>query len=188
MYSISDLKIGTHININNEPYTIIWAQHTKLGRGGAILRTKIKNLKNGKVLEKTFKGSEKIEEAILERSKANFLYIDEKMAHFMNNSSYEQFSIDKDILGNKINFLKEGTDVDILYFKNQPVSVDIPIKVDLLVTSAPKGVRGDTAQGSATKPIKLETGVTINAPLFIKEGDIVRVNTETGEYVERVQG
>ena len=186
MLNISDLKLGTVIKHNNEPYVVTWTQHVQMGRGGAILRTKIKNLITGNVLEKTFKGNDKAEEADLERGKADFLYKDNDNAYFMDNTSYEQFQVNLEQIGEKINFLKDGQVVDVMYFNEKPVNVDLPKKVELKVTSAPPAVRGDSAQGRVTKPITLETGATINAPLFIKEDEMVRVNTETGEYVERV--
>lgn len=187
MLNISEIKPGTYIQIKSEPYVIIWTQHVQMGRGGAILRTKIKNLITGAVLEKTFKGADKAEEANLTRGKANYLYKDNTQAYFMDNTSFEQFEIDLEIIGDKLNFLKEGTNVGVLYFNEKPINVEIPIKVDLEVITAPPGVRGDTAQGSVTKEVELETGAIIKAPIFIKKGDIVRINTEKGEYVERVK-
>lgn len=187
MLNISDLKLGTYVEHNKEPYVIIWTQHVQMGRGGAILRTKMKNLITGAVLERTFKGAEKAEEPNLSHGKADFLYKDADQAHFMDTSSYEQFSIDLEVIGNKINFLKEGTSVDVLYFNDRAVSVNIPIKVQLRVTLAPPAVRGDTAQGTVTKEVELETGAKIRTPIFIEKGDLVKVNTDTGEYVERVK-
>ncbi len=186
MLQISDIKLGTVIKLDNEPYIVIWAQHSKQARSGAVLRTKIKNLVTGNVLEKTFKGGDTAEEANLRRSQANYLYQDQTMACFMNTETYDQFNIALDQIGEKINYLKDGSLVDVLYFEEQPVNISLPTKVDLKVTQTMEGVRGDTAQGKVTKPATLETGLEINVPLFIKEGDLVRVNTETGEYVERV--
>jgi elongation factor P len=186
MYSINDLRTGTIIQHNHEPYVVTWTQHVKMGRGGAILRTKIKNLVNGSLLEKTFKGNDKIEEADLERGRANFLYKDDAAAYLMDNNSFDQYSLPLDQLGKKIYFLKEGEDVEVLYFNKKAVNLDLPIKVVLKVTEAPPGIKGDTAQG-ATKQVALETGLVINVPLFIKEGDYIRINTTTGEYVEKAK-
>lgn len=186
MLTINNLKIGVNIQIDNEPYIIIKSEHTHMGRGGATVRIKIRNLITGKVLEKACKQGEKLEEPDLERGQAQFLYSQSDEFHFMDNESYEPFSLNKKRLGLKTGFLKEGQNVDILSFKNNPVSISLPAKIDLKVTSAPPGVRGDTAQGSVTKSATLETGLQIPVPLFVKEGDTVRVNTETGEYVERV--
>ena len=186
MLSLSDLKNGAIIKYNSEPCVIISAQHLKLGRGGAILKTKIKNLLTGQILDKTLRGNDKVEEADLEKTKANFLYQDNQSAYFMDRQSYEQFSLTKKQLGNQINYLIEGLEVEVLNFNHQPVSIELPPKANLKVISAPPGVRGNTAQGKVTKPIILETGLKINAPLFVKEGDVIKINTQTGEYVERV--
>lgn len=186
MLQINNIKLGTVMKIDNEPYVVTWTQHSKQARSGAVLRTKIKNLIDGRVLEKTFQGSDKIEEADLQRGKASYLYKDEAVVYFMDTKDYEQFDIALDQIGDRVKYLKEGSEVDILYFEQNPVSISLPPKVELKVTQAMEGVKGNTAQGKVTKPVTLETGIEINAPLFIKEGDTVRVNTETGRYVERV--
>ncbi|MEA2088634.1 MAG: elongation factor P [Patescibacteria group bacterium] len=185
MLNFNEIKLGSTLKFNNEPYIVIFAQHLKMGRGGAILKTKLKNLINGSVLEHSIKGSDKMEEADLERTKASFLYSEGSDYFFMDESDFEQFSLNKNILGDKVRFLKEGTIVNILNFEKKPVAIELPTKVELKVTSAPPGIKGDTAQGG-TKAVTVETGATINAPLFINNDDIIRVNTETGEYVERV--
>lgn len=185
MLSISDIKLGTAITHNGQPYLVIYTQHVKMGRGGANLKTKLRNLITGQNLEITYSGGDKAEEADLERSKASFLYQEGEQYHFMDSASYEQFSLDKDTLGLAANFLKEGQIVDVLIFKSRPVSVKLPAKVELKVTESPPGIRGDTA-GSATKIVTLETKAEIKVPLFINQDDLVKVNTETGEYVERV--
>lgn len=181
---MNEIKVGKVIEINNEPYIVIKTDHHKMGRGGAVLKTKLKNLISANVLEKTFQGNDKAEEANIERKKANYMYKDENEAHFMDNTDFEQFSLPLDQIGDKQKFLKEDTDVDVLYFSNKPVSIDLPIKMKLLVTSAPPGVKGNSA-GNVNKQIELETGTTINAPMFINEGDVIIVNTDTEEYVER---
>jgi len=186
MLNISDLKNGTNIQIENEPYTVIKSEHTHMGRGGATVRVKVKNLITGKILEKAYKQADRLEEPDLNRTKAQFLYPQANGYFFMDNESYEQFSLPKETLGQKAQLLKEGQDVDVLNFQNKPVTIQLPSKIELQVKSAPPGVRGDTAQGSVTKTVTLETGLEIQAPLFIKQGDIIRVNTETLEYVERV--
>lgn len=186
MLSMNDLKIGTVISRAGEPFEVLSTQHVQMGRGSAVLRTKIKGLVSGKVLEETYKSGDKIKEADLTRSQANFQYTDGNDYFFMDNESYEQFSLPKNLIGEISHFVAEGSNVEVLNFEGNPILVKLPPKVDLKVTSAPPGVRGDTAQGNVTKPITLETNHVINAPLFIKEGDTVRVNTESGEYVERV--
>jgi len=185
MLNINEIKIGKIIKVNNDPYLIFRTDHHKMGRGGAILKTKLKNLISGKVLDKTFQGNDKAEEAITERKKANYMYKDDTNINLMDNTSYEQFTIALDQVSDKLDFLKDGTDVDVFYYEENPVSIVIPVKVELKVASAPPGVKGNSA-GNVTKQIELETGVTINAPLFVNEGDVIRINTDTGEYVERV--
>ncbi len=186
MLGISDIKLGTVIQVDNEPYVVTYTQHVQMGRGGAILRTKIKNLVTGAALEKTLKGSDKIEAADLTRSKAGFLYTDEIGSHFMDMTTYEQCTFDEEVIGEKKHYLTEGVSVDVLNFKNKPVAIDLPKKIELKVTEAPEGVRGDTSQGGATKLAITETGYQLPVPLFVKQGDTIRVNTESGEYVERV--
>lgn len=174
------------MKVDGEPYVVTYTQQVHMGRGGTILRTKIKNLVDGRVLEKTFKGSDKADEADLQRGQASYLYQDEDFANFMNTENYEQFSIASDQVADQVKYLKEGDNVDVLYFEDQPVSISIAKKVELKVISTVDGARGDTAQGKVQKPATLETGIEVNVPLFVKEGDLVRVNTENGEYVERV--
>ncbi len=185
MLNFNEIKLGSLIKINNEPYVVISAEHLKMGRGGAVLKTKLKNLLTGNVLDKTFKGGDKAEEADLERTKADFLYNDEENFYFMDQNTFEQFSLSKEKIGKKAQFLKEGTTVEVLNFEGTPQAIELPIKIELKVISAPPGIKGDTAQGG-TKTVTLETGAELNVPLFVKEGDIIRINTDTGEYVERV--
>jgi elongation factor P len=184
MLSISEIKNGKVITVNNEPYVITKTDHHKMGRGGSVLKVKLRNLINGNMLDKTFQGNDKAEEADTEKKKANFMYFDEDNANFMDNETYEQFSLANEVIGEKKKFLKEGIDVDVLYFAGNPVAVDLPIKMEFKVTSAPPGVKGNSA-GNVTKQVEIETGALITAPLFINEGDMIRVNTDTGEYVER---
>lgn len=184
MLSINELKLGKIIKIEKQPYMIIWTQHVQMGRGGAILRTKIKNLITGSVLEKTFKGADKVEGAETIISKATYLYTNENEAFFMDSETYEQFTLDKENITEQLNFLIESQEVEILKFEDKPVGLLLPKKVKLKVKEAPIGVKGDSAQG-ATKQIILETGYKVNVPLFIKDTDSVIINTENGNYVER---
>jgi len=185
MLNFNEIKMGRVIKLNGEPYIIIKTDHHKMGRGGAVLKIKCRNLINGTVQERTYQGTEKAEEAETETKKANFMYKDKDQAYFMDNASYEQFDLPLEELGDSALFLKDGTDVDVLYFENKPVSVSLPIKMDLKVVSAPPGVKGNSA-GNVNKQVELETGAKINVPMFINEGDVIRINTDTGEYVERV--
>lgn len=185
MLSLNEIKIGKIIKVSDEPYLVIKADHHKMGRGGAILKTKLKNLISGHFLDKTFQGNEKAEEAETQIKTANFIYQDKLQAYFMDDESYEQFSLPLEQIGEKLRFLKEGAGLDVFYFQGQPVAIQLPIKVALKVISAPPGVKGNSA-GNVTKVVRLETGAEINAPMFINQGDLIKVNTETGEYAERV--
>ncbi|MDO8592919.1 MAG: elongation factor P [bacterium] len=185
MLSLSEIKIGALIKINSEPYIVIKADHHKMGRGGAVLKTKLKNLINGNILERTFQGNDKAEEAETDTQKANYLYKSDHEVFFMNNESFEQFSLPLEQVGGKLKFLKDGTDVDILYFQGNPAALKLPIKVSLKVISAPPGVKGNSA-GNVTKTVELETGAELNVPMFIDEGDTITVNTDTEEYAGRV--
>ncbi len=184
MLDFNQIKTGKVIKVNELPYVIVKTDHHKMGRGGAVLKVKCRNLIDGNTLEKTFQGAEKADEAETENKKANFMYKDKDEAYFMDNESFEQFSLSLESIGDKEGFLKEGTDVSVLYFNDKPVSIDLPIKMDFKVVSAPPSVRGNSA-GNVTKQVELETGALINVPLFIDEGDIIRLNTDSGEYVER---
>lgn len=185
MLSINDLKLGTAITYKENPYIVIKSEHHKMGRGGAVLKTKLKNLLNHQTLEVTFQSSDKIEEADIERSKASYLYAEGDNYHFMDSTTFEQFFLTADTIGDQRKYLKEGLAVDILKYQGKPVTITLPIKIAYHVKEAPPGVKGDTA-GTATKQTTLENGLTISTPLFINTGDIILVNTETGEYVERV--
>jgi len=148
-----------------------------------VMRTKLKNLLNGKIIEQSFKPGDKVEEADMSKTKASFLYMDDQ-CHFMNQETFEQFDFPKDKLGDGVKFLKEGIEVSILNFNNEPVDIELPKKVTLKVTDSPPGVKGDTA-GNASKQATLETGLVVNVPLFIKTGEEIVVNTDTGDYVGR---
>jgi len=183
---VNDLKkTGIVITLNNEPYQVIFSQHSKTARGQSFVRTKLKNLSTGQVLEKTFNASDKVEQANIEKIKANFLYIEEGKIFFMNNQNYEQFFLPLKPLIDKKKFLKEGLEVDILFFNKTPINIDLPKKVNLKVIEAPPSVRGDSAT-TPTKTVTLETEARITVPIFVKKNDLIRVNTDTGEYVERV--
>lgn len=185
MLNMNDLKTGTAFKYAGEPYQALKISHLNLGRGSAVIQAKIKNIRNGATLERNFKPADRFEELKIEKKKAAFLYAENDQCHFMDDD-YEQFFLEKNLLKNELPFLKEGAKITILMIDNVPSGIELPPKVDLQVAEAPPAVRGDTAQGSVTKTVKLETGAEINTPIFIKEGDIIRVNTETGEYVERV--
>ncbi|MBU1992506.1 MAG: elongation factor P [Patescibacteria group bacterium] len=185
MYSISDLKIGTAIRLEGETYIITSSQHSKQARGGGVMKTTMKNLVTGSTVQKTFQGNDKIEPADVAFSRAQFLYSDGSDFHFMDSESYEQFSLPADNIGDLKDFMVDGQNVDIQNINGSPINVKIPPKVALKVTQTDPGVKGDTASGGS-KPATLETGYVVQVPLFVNEGDKIRVNTESGEYVERV--
>lgn len=186
MLSFNEIKPGVIVKIADQPYVVVKTDHLKMAQRRPVLKTKLKSLINGSILERGFVDNEKVEEAETETMKANYLYKTESEACFMNNETYEQFNVPLEQVSDKLKYLKEGTDVDILCFQGQPVSLKLPIKIALKVVSAPPGVKGNSA-GNVTKAVELETGTRLNAPMFISEGEMVLVNTESGEYVGRAQ-
>ncbi len=187
MIGITSIKKGSKIIYQNEPFEVIYEQHSKTGRAGAVLRTKLKNLITGAVINKTFQGSDKVEPMEIENRKAQFLYTESKLFYFMDNENYEQFELSQEVIGDSAEFLKEGAKIDVFYFKNQPVNINLPIKMAFEVVEAPPGVKGNTADGG-NKQVVIETGAKINTPLFIKTGDVIQVNTETREYAGKFNG
>lgn len=181
----SDLKgTGQIIKYNGDPYQVIWSNFMRTAQRKPVIQTKLRNLITGKVMEYSFKYGEKVEGADVLKRKAQFLYNDDEGAHFMDPESYENFVVSKALVADQAGFLKEGSESIIVFFEDKPIGLDLPVKIDLKVIETPPGVKGDTATG-ATKPATLETGHVVNVPLFIKEGDIVRVDTRSGAYVER---
>lgn len=182
--SLNSIRVGLSILVNDEPYLVLEASFMRTAQRKPVMRTKLRHLLNGKVLEQTFKPGDKVEEADMSRLKANFLYADDNGYHFMNQETFEQFDFSKEILADQAGYLIDGLQVNILNFNGQPVSVELPNKVTLKVVETPPGVKGDTATGG-NKQATLETGLVINVPLFIKNDEKIIVNTETGQYVER---
>ena len=181
MLSINDLKIGTKIKIHDEPFEILETHHFKLGRNGAILKVKIKNLSSGNVFEKNYKSSDKFEKANLNETRARYLYRQKNQFYFMNEKTYEEFTLDKNNLGDAINYLIEEVSIKILTFEEKPIKILLPPEISLKVIDAPPGIKGDTAE-SGTKIVTLETGLKIITPLHIKENDIIKIKTESGKY------
>lgn len=184
MYTITDLRVGTAIQLDGKPYVVTFYLHSKQARGGGVARVKLKNLLDGSSIERTFQGSDKIDEAEVSYSKAQYLYKEGEAYYFMDGTTYEQFELSEDVIGDNKYYLIDGQDVDIQNFDGTPINVKVPPKMNLTVTQADPGVKGDTASGG-TKSVMTETGLAVNVPLFIKEGDKIRVNTESGEYCER---
>jgi elongation factor P len=184
--STTDFKNGAKIELDGDPYVIVEFQHVKPGKGGAFVRTKLKNLKTGNLLERTFRSGEKFNVPDLLDREMQFLYAEGTEYHFMDNNTYEQLFITAEQLGSAKDFLKENMVVRILFFQGKPLGVDLPLFVELKVVETDPGIRGDTATGG-TKLAKLETGGTVKVPLYLEEGTIIKVDTRTGTYVERVK-
>lgn len=183
----SDFRKGLKVEFKNEPYEIVDFQHVKMGRGGAIVRTKLKNLRTGSMLEHTFRSGERLESPQLEEKKMQYLYMQDGMYYFMDEETYEQIPLTAEQLGESKKFLKDNMVVGILYHRGSPISVELPTFVALMVTKTdPAGFKGDTASGGS-KPATLETGAIVKVPFHINEGDTIRVDTRTSEYIERVK-
>lgn len=185
--SLNDIKKGLNILHEGEPFTVAEANFVRMQQRKPVMQTKLKNLLNGKVVEINFHPGDRVEEADLQRKKADYLYNDGDNYYFMAQDDFEQFSLAKSNIGDKAGFMKEGDKVDVLYFNNNAVSISLAPKVEIKIVSAPDAVKGNSAQGRVTKTAELETGINIQVPLFVKEGDTIRINTDTGEYLERVQ-
>lgn len=184
LLDFSDLKKGAILVWNGEPHEIMWSNFMRMQQRKPVMQVKMRNLISGKVVEYSFKSGERVEAADIEKKKAQYLYADGEGAHFMDQETFETITISKALSDDKIGYLKEGEMTTLEFFEGNPISIELPIKIDLKVKSTPPGIKGDTATGG-TKPATLETGLVVNVPLFIKEGDAVKINTETGEYVER---
>jgi len=183
----SDFKKGSKILFNNAPYMVLEYHHVKPGKGGAFLRTKMRNMITGLIHEETFRSGEKFPQPDLEYRNMQFLYSDDTLYHFMDQESFEQIALNKSQLEDVLNYLKEQEVYTILYFEGNPIAVTPPMFMEIAVKETQPGVRGDTAQGGATKPATLETGLVIHVPLFVNEGDLVRIDTREGSYMERVK-
>jgi elongation factor P len=186
MPSTSDFRPGLVIKYNNELWTVVEFQHVNPGNWRAFVRTKLKNLKSGKVLENRFRAGEAIEIVRIERKEYQFLYRDGAGYVFMDKENYEQLTVDESQIGDGAQFLRDGESVDILFNGSDITGIELPITVDLSVKETVPGVKGDSAN-PGTKPATVETGATVNVPLFINAGDVVRIDTRTGEYIERVK-
>lgn len=185
MISTNQFKNGMSIVIDDKIFEIIEFQHVKPGKGGAFVRTKLKNIDSGAVIDKTFRAGEKFKTAHLQKKPMQYLYNDGSNYYFMDNTTYEQLPLSSEMVKDAKSFITEGMNVDIVFHNNNPISIKAPTFVELKVTKAEPGMKGDTA-ASGTKPVQLETGITVQAPLFINVGDVLKIDTRSGEYVERV--
>jgi elongation factor P len=186
MYTTSDFRKGLKIEIEGEPYTIVDFQHVKPGKGGAFVRTRLKSLTSGNVLDMTFRSGDKVDKPDLEEREMQFLYESNGEYHFMDTNNYEQLFLTADHLGDSKDFLKENLVIKAVFHNKRPIGIETPMFVELKVAQTEPGMRGDTATG-ATKPATLESGAVIQVPLFVNEGDILRIDTRTREYITRVK-
>jgi elongation factor P len=186
MASTNEFRNGMVLRLDGDLYSIVEFQHVKPGKGGAFVRTRLKNVKTERVIDRTFRSGEKVEDIRLERKQVQYLYKGEDQFIFMDMESYEQTAVSEEVMGEAALFTKEGMVVEILFHEKTPIGVELPIFVELVVEKTDPGVRGDTASGGS-KPATLETGATIQVPLFLEEGEMVKVDTRTGTYVERVK-
>lgn len=186
VYMAGDVRNGTTFEMDGSVYKVVEFQHVKPGKGAAFVRTKLKNVINGSVLEKTFNPSEKLQGAEIEKREMQYLYNDGELYYFMDNETYDQIPLNVSDLGDTLKYLKENMNVKILSFKGKVFAVEPPIFVELEVTYTEPGFAGNTAGAGQTKPADLETGYKINVPLFVNTGDVIRIDTRTGEYMERI--
>jgi elongation factor P len=183
----TDFKKGIKILYNNAPYIILDYHHVKPGKGGAFVKTKMRNMITGLIWEDTFRSGEKFEQPDLEYHDMQFLYAEGDLYHFMDQESFDQITFNKEQIAEVLDYLKEQEIYTVLYFEGKPITVTAPMFMEIEIKETMPGVRGDTAQGGATKPATLTSGLVIQVPLFVNEGDFVKIDTRTGEYMERVK-
>jgi elongation factor P len=185
MLSTNQFKNGNHIDVEGTVFKIIEFQHVKPGKGGAFVRTKLRRASDGAVIDRTFRAGEKFRSVRTEVHKLQYLYRDGTDAHFMDSENYEQLTIPESTLADALQWMKESEEFDVLYIDDEPADVQLPSAIDVTVTETEPGVRGDTASGGGNKPAVVETGAKVQVPLFVNIGDVVRVDTRSGEYVSR---
>lgn len=185
MVSAGDFKNGLTIEIDGVIFQILEFQHVKPGKGAAFVRTKLKNIINGGAVERTFRPSEKFPKAHIERKDMQYLYSDGELFHFMDGETYEQIAVNADTIGDALKFVKENDEVKVCSHQGNVFAIEPPLFVELSITETEPGFKGDTAQG-ATKPATVETGATVYVPLFVDQGDTIKIDTRTGEYLSRV--
>ena len=182
---VSELRKNAKVNLDGHPYVVVDFQFVKPGKGQGLYKCKLKHMITGSILDRTWRSGETFEEANVESRKMQYLFVDQNGYTFMDNESYEQVALNPEIVGDDKNFLLDQLMVDVLFYNDRPVGVTLPSHIVIKVTECMPGVKGDTAT-NATKPAKVETGHEVQVPLFIKEGDMLKIDTRTGEYVERV--
>ena len=185
MIETNDFRVGTVFEMDGKLLTILSVEHIKLARAGAIIKAKLRNVRDGSIFEQSFRSGEKFKSARIEKSEATYLYAEGNFHHFMDSTTYDQVPLDRSQVQDVLPFLKEGNPVNVLRYEDSVIGIELPVTVDLEVADTEPGVRGDTVSGT-TKPARLETGASVHVPLFVNQGDRVRVDTRTGNYVERV--
>lgn len=183
--SINEIKSGVTVLVEGDVYLVIESQHVKPGKGAAFVRAKMRNLKTGNMQDKTFRGDEKVEEAYVEERKLQYSYASGSMYHFIDQENFEEVAIQEDYVGDKKKFLKDNLEVLGYFYKNDTLNINLPNFIEVTITHTEPGIKGDTAK-SGTKPAEIETGATIQVPLFVNTGDRIKVDTRTESYVERV--
>jgi elongation factor P len=183
--STNQFKNGNHIEVDGTVFKIVEFQHVKPGKGGAFVRTKLRRASDGNVIDRTFRAGEKFRPVRTEARKMQFLYADGSSAHFMDTESFEQIEVPEDAVRDMLRFTSPSSEVDLLFIDGRPADVQLPSAVDLEITETDPGVRGDSVSGGGTKPATLETGAVIQVPLFVEQGERIRVDTRTGDYVAR---
>ena len=184
MIETGELRKGSTLEIDGTLYQVIEVEHLKIGRGSAQVRMKLRDVRGGHIVDKSVQAGSRFTRARVERQEAQYLYAEGNLHYFMNTETYDQFPLGKDHLGEALNYLKENSTCNLLMYGDEPVGIELPAAVELAVQQTDPGMRGDTAQGG-TKPAKLETGISVNVPLFVNTGDMLKIDTRTGEYLER---
>ena len=185
MIETNDFRVGTVFEMEGKLLSILSVEHIKLARAGAIIKAKLRNVRDGSIFEQSFRSGEKFKSARIEKSEATYLYAEGNFHHFMDSTTYDQVPLDRSQVQDVLPFLKEGNPVNVLRYEDSVIGIELPVTVDLEVADTEPGVRGDTVSGT-TKPARLETGASVHVPLFVNPGDRVSVDTRTGNYVERV--
>jgi len=186
MISTNDFRSGVVVQLDGDLYAVVQSQHVKRGRGSAYVRAKVRNLKTGAITERTFNAGERVPLVYLERKTMQYLYHQGGQYVVMDNETYEQLSLNADLLGDAVKYLRDNTDVTVVFYEDRPIAVELPNAVELTVVETSPSLKGDTVSGSS-KPAQLETGLSVQVPFFVNVGDRVRVDTRTGEYLERVK-
>ena len=185
LINVGEIRKGIIIELDGQLYSVVDFQHIKMGRGSAQVRMKLRNVRTGSTVDRTFQAGERFQRVRLDHRTVQFLYSDGEMYHFMDTETFDQIALTREQLGDAVNYLKDGITLELLSYNDEPIGVELPITVDLKVVETEPGFRGDTATGGS-KPARVETGLVVQVPLFVNQGDTIRVDTRTGAYLERV--